>query len=165
MKPNSNYCICSLSNSFTDDVVINVLDITSLSAKLILCIHTSLMTGVSMFFCFTFITLPIFVLFNMICKSMSLCHFGCLGILLLNMLLNILLTSWDDFFVFHILTFWSSINNSSSLPRLQMSVLILNVLRSNLWTRCFIYTLRIRGTKILHRFSELICCGPHIIIR
>ena len=162
MQADPNYSVCSLADTFTNNVIINVLNMTSFCAKLILLILTLFTVRV----CGGLV--PVFVFFNLISQSVSLSHFCGLFLLLLDVLVHILLTRgpsasgcrgscgrsslWLSFSVCS-----AGINNSSCLSGLKVPILVLNVVgvpivSSSRARRRTICTL-IRS-EILHCISE-----------
>ena len=155
MQADPNYSVCSLADTFTNNVIINVLNMTSFCAKLILLILTLLVGRVRR-------GVSVFVFFNLVSQSVSLSHFCGLFLLLLNVLVHILLATrfrtsrtcalWLSFSVSR-----ASINNSSCLSGLKVPILVLNVggapiVSSSRARYCTICTL-IRS-EILHCISE-----------
>ena len=142
METNSDDSIGTLPNPLSNDIIINILNVTSRSAKLI---HI-----IILFFLFSFFKLiSIFVFFNLVGQGVRLFHMSRLILILLlflYMLLNIILSfSKNNFFSFtwlsnsNIGSRWCQslslirIDYSSCLSILKLSV-ILNLLRSNnLW--------------------------------
>ena len=155
MQADPNYSVCSLADTFTNNVIINVLNMTSFCAKLILLILTLLVGRVRR-------GVSVFVFFNLVSQSVSLSHFCGLFLLLLNVLVHILLATrfrtsrtcalWLSFGVSR-----ASINNSSCLSGLKVPILVLNVVgvpivsssRARYCTTCTLIC-----SKILHCISE-----------
>ena len=128
MKANSDNGICSLTNPFSDDVIIDIFYVASIGTELILLVDTILVI----------LTLFILIFFNLVGHCMSLRDVSSIMLLLLNVLLDIILTSTKRFGIaalgcwtwLTILAWRDSItrsNNSPGLSSLKVSILVLQL--------------------------------------
>tara|TARA_B110000305_G_C19272896_1_gene555400 strand:- start:506 stop:988 length:483 start_codon:yes stop_codon:yes gene_type:complete len=118
-----------LADSFTDDVIVNVFDVASVGAELILLINAILVfwTG----------SRVLFVLFDLVCHCVGLCYVSRIVLLLLDVLLYVALTTAKFFGPrgctgtrLTVLAWRNSIpgsNNPPGLPCLEMPVLVLQM--------------------------------------
>lgn len=124
----SDNSICSLTNSLSDNIIVNVFDVASIGTKLILLINAILV----------FLALFILVFFDLVSHCMGLCNVSRIMLLLLNVLLDIVLSS-PKFFSRGSTSVWTRLTvlarrdsisrsyNSPCLPSLEMSILVLQV--------------------------------------
>ena len=130
MQTYSDNSICSLTNPFSDDVIVNVFDVASIGTELVLLINAILL----------FYTLVILIFFDLVCHCMGLCYVSRIMLLLLNVLLNIVLASakffgpgstyiWTRLTVLARRNSVSGSNNPPSLSSLEMSILVLQMCR------------------------------------
>ena len=124
VQTNSDDSICTLSDSFTYNVIVNVFDVASIGTELVLLIYTVLVV----------VATVIFVFFDLVCHRMGLRDVSLVMLLLLDVLLNVLLASTQFFGSLRtrltVLARRNSVSGSDDPPglsRLEMSILVLQV--------------------------------------